>query len=198
MRSLTIATILLAAGRSSRLGQPKQLLRQGGETLVRLMTQLALSLNAGPVTVVLGANERVIRPEIADLPVQIIYNEQWQSGMASSLRAGLTSLANESVDAFLVLLTDQPYVTPNLLQQLIDLRRQSGRGIVACQYGEPDQVGVPALFDISYLPHFLTLTGDMGARKLIRQHPNDCATLPFPLGIIDLDTPDDVVNWQNE
>jgi len=197
MRNQSIATILLAAGRSSRLGQPKQLLRQGGQTLVRQMARMAMLLNVGPVVVVLGANEEPIRAEIADLPVQLIHNEQWQTGMASSLRVGLAAFADESVDAFLVLLTDQPHVSPKLLHQLIDTRRQTGRGIVACQYGEPDFIGVPALFDVSYLPEFLNLTGDMGARKLIRQHTNDCATVPFPLGSVDLDTPNDVVNWQN-
>ncbi|MBC7568225.1 MAG: nucleotidyltransferase family protein [Spirosoma sp.] len=197
MRYQAIATILLAAGRSSRLGQPKQLLRQAGETLVRLMTQMALSLNAGPVVVVVGANEGLIRAEIADFSVQILQNEQWETGMASSLQAGLRSLAHEPVDAFLVLLTDQPHVTSDLLKQLIDTRQQSGRGIVGCQYGEPDFIGVPALFDIGYLPAFMNLTGDTGARKLIRQYADDCAIIPFPLGSVDLDTPDDLANWQN-
>jgi len=194
---MTIATILLAAGRSSRLGQPKQLLRQAGETLVRLMTQMALSLKAGPVVVVVGANEGLIRAEVADFSVQILQNDQWETGMASSLQAGLRSLAHEPVDAFLVLLTDQPHVTPYLLKQLIDTRQQSGRGIVGCQYGEPDFIGVPALFDIGYLPAFMNLTGDTGARKLIRQYADDCAIVPFPLGSVDLDTPDDLANWQN-
>ena len=194
---MTIATIILAAGQSRRLGQPKQLLRQGGQTLVRRIADAALSLQVGPVVVVLGANEKLIRAEVADLSVQVIHNEHWETGMASSLRAGLTALAAEPIDAFIVLLTDQPYVTPDLLQQLIDTRQQSGRGIVACQYGEPDFVGVPALFDIRYLPKFLILTGDMGARKLIRQYADDCAVIPFPLGSVDLDTPDDVVSWQN-
>ncbi len=197
MHHQTIATILLAAGRSSRLGQPKQLLRQGGQTLVRQMTQMAMSLNTGPVVVVLGANEELIRAEIVDLPVQILQNEQWETGMASSLQAGLRSLTHQSVDAFLIVLTDQPHVTPGLLQQLIDTRRESGRGIIACQYGEPDFIGVPALFGIGYLPAFMNLTGDTGARKLIRQYADDCAIVPFPLGSVDLDTPDDLVNWQN-
>lgn len=163
------------------------------------MAQMALSLNAGPVVVVVGANDPLIRAEIAELPVQISQNDQWQTGMASSLRAGMTALSDEPIDAFLVLLTDQPYVTPDLLQQLIDTYRdrESGRGITACQYGEPDFVGVPALFDAGYIPEFLNLTGDMGARKLIRQYADDCVIVPFPLGSVDLDTPADVANWQN-
>ena len=161
------------------------------------MTQMALSLKAGPVVVVVGANEGLIRAEVADFSVQILQNDQWETGMASSLQAGLRSLAHEPVDAFLVLLTDQPHVTPYLLKQLIDTRQQSGRGIVGCQYGEPDFIGVPALFDIGYLPAFMNLTGDTGARKLIRQYADDCAIVPFPLGSVDLDTPDDLANWQN-
>lgn len=194
---ITIATILLAAGRSGRLGQPKQLLIQDGQTLVRRMARAALSLNAGPVVVVLGAHAELIRAEIAELPGQVVFNSDWQTGMASSLRAGLNALSCTPLNAFLVLLTDQPHVTPDLLQQLIDTYRQTGRGIVACQYGEPDHLGVPALFDIRYEPDFMALTGDVGARKLIRRYAHDCATVPFPPGSVDLDTPDDLANWQN-
>ena len=192
-----IATILLAAGRSSRLGQPKQLLRQDGKTLVRHMTEMAIALQTGPVVVVLGANATLILAEIDDLPIQVVDNLDWETGMASSVRAGLNALPDGSLDAFLVLLTDQPHVSSSLLRQLIDTRQQRKKGIVACQYGNPDQVGVPALFDARYRPNFLALIGDTGARKLIRRHADDCETVSFPLGSIDLDTPDDVANWQN-
>lgn len=194
---MTVATIILAAGSSSRLGEPKQLLMSNGQTLVRQITETALSLKAGPVLVVLGANQALIQAELADLPIQRVENPVWQEGMASSLRAGLNSLPDTPVDSFLVLLTDQPFITPALLQQLIDTRRKTNRGIVACQYGEADFLGVPALFASRYRAAFLTLSGDVGARKLIKQYVDDCVAVPFPLATIDLDTKQDIENWQS-
>ncbi len=194
---MNIATIILAAGSSSRLGEPKQLLTNNGKTLVRQITETALSLQAGPVIVVLGANQARIQAELANLPVQVVQNPDWQEGMASSLRAGLNSLPTTLIDSFLVLLTDQPFVTSTLLQELIDTRQKTDRGIVACQYGEADFLGVPALFAIGYRAAFMNLSGDVGARKLIKYYADDCVAVPFPLATVDLDTKQDVENWQS-
>ncbi|GAB2523358.1 nucleotidyltransferase family protein [Spirosoma aerophilum] len=196
---MRIATIILAAGASSRLGgEPKQLLTQGGTTLVRRMAEAALSLQTGPVVVVLGANEDRIRREVVDLPVHLPVNTNWRDGMASSLQAGLKTLSDEPLDAFLVMLTDQPHVTVELLRQLIATQQQQSRGIAACQYGEAGHLGVPALFDIRYQSEFMRLSGDMGARKLIQTYANDCAEILFPLAVIDLDTWQDVENWRKK
>lgn len=193
---MQVATIILAAGASTRLGgQPKQLLTHNGTTLVRQIADAALSLQAGPVIAVLGANEDQIQPELIDLPIRIALNPNWLEGMSSSLRAGLNTLADEPVDFFLVVLTDQPYVTADLLQQLIATQQKTGRGIVACRYGEAGHLGVPALFDIRYGSEFMSLSGDMGARKLIKQYAGDCSEIPFPLATIDLDTWQDVEAW---
>ena len=194
---MNIASLILAAGGSTRLGgSPKQLLRQEDTTLVRHITEAALALQAGPVIVVLGANQDQIGLELDGLSVHVVANDDWQSGMASSLQVGLQTLWDEPVEAFLVLLTDQPFVNADLLQQLIQTRQQTNQGIVACRYGEPGNLGVPALFSIQYKDEFMRLTGDVGARKLIRQHLNDCAEISFPLANIDLDTWDDVTAWQ--
>lgn len=194
---MTIATIILAAGGSTRLGgEPKQLLTKDGTTLIRQMAGAALSLQAGPVVVVLGANEERIRAELADLSVHTPVNPDWREGLASSLRVGLNRLCDEPVDAFLVVLTDQPYVTAELLRQLITTQEHTGRGIIACRYGEFGHLGVPALFDIRYRSEFMNLSGDTGARKLIQQYSNDCTEIPFPLAAIDLDTWQDVAAWR--
>ncbi len=137
---MAIATIILAAGGSSRLGQPKQLIQSNGETLVRRMAQQALALRAGPVVVVLGANQDRIMKELTGLAITTVVNPTWAEGMASSLRTGLRALDTESTEAFLVVLTDQPYVTADLLQQLIDTRQSTGRGIIASRYAEPDGI----------------------------------------------------------
>ncbi|GAB3037039.1 nucleotidyltransferase family protein [Spirosoma pulveris] len=194
---MRIATIILAAGASSRLGgEPKQLLTTNGKTLVRHMAEAVLSLQTGPVIVVLGANSDRIQAEISDLPLHWLVNPNWAEGMASSLRVGLTALSDEPLDAFLVVLTDQPHVTTDRLRQLITTQQETGRGIVASRYGEMGHLGVPALFDIRYQSEFMRLTGDMGARKLIQLYANDCAEISFPLATIDLDTWQDVENWR--
>jgi molybdenum cofactor cytidylyltransferase len=193
---MSIATIILAAGSSSRLeGTPKQLIQQDGQTLVRRIAREALALQAGPVIAVLGANEALIQAELADLPVLIVSNSDWREGLASSLRTGLDAVSDEKNDAFLVVLTDQPHITADLLEQLIITRQQTSKGIVACRYGEPGNLGVPALFDIQYKSEFLQLSGDVGARKLVQQHIDDCVEVSFPLAAIDLDTKQDVEVW---
>jgi molybdenum cofactor cytidylyltransferase len=194
---MAIATIILAAGGSARLGQPKQLIQSNGESLVRRMTQQALALRAGPVVVVLGANQDRIMKELTGLAITTVVNPTWAEGMASSLRTGLRALDTESTEAFLIMLTDQPYVTVDLLQRLIDTRRTTGRGIIASRYAEPEGIlGVPALFDNHYRREFLNLTGDTGARKLIQQYASDSTSVLFPLAGIDLDTPADLRHWQ--
>lgn len=198
---MPIATLILAAGGSTRLGQPKQLLMLDGQTLIRRMTDAALSLAVGPVVVVLGANHERVGAELEALPIQTRINADWPTGMASSLRTGLLALPNVSLDAFLVLLTDQPYVTADLLGELITTHQRTGQGIVACRYGNAADgrdapVGVPALFAIRYKTEFLQLTGDVGARKLIQQYAADRAEVPFARAVIDLDTQQDVANWQ--
>ena len=194
---MSIATIILAAGSSTRLGgEPKQLLTQNGKTLIRRIADIALSLQIGPVIAVLGANRARIELELNGLPLTSVVNEHWSSGLASSLQMGLKSIQDELVEAFLVVLTDQPYVTVNLIEQLITTRQQTHCGIIACRYAEPGHLGVPALFDIRYKAEFLKLSGDVGARKLIQQFAEDCAEVPFPMAAIDLDTWQDVANWR--
>lgn len=158
------------------------------------MADMALSLQVGPVVVVVGAYHERIRTELADLPVQIQDNPDWGDGLASSLRTGLCALPLPQMRAVLVLLTDQPHVTVDLLRQLITTREETGRGIVASFYA--NQAGVPALFDRRYVAELIALTGDTGAKRLIRQYPDDCAGVPFPLGAVDLDTRQDVAAWR--
>ena len=172
---------MLAAGASVRLGQPKQLLRYQGKTLLRHATETALSV--GPVTVVLGANAEQIAPTLDSLPVTIILAEDWQEGMSASLRAGITAVAD--CDAALVMLCDQPLVTTELLAAL--LHAWEPGSIVASDYGEA--LGPPCVFDRAYFPELLELTGDSGARRLLKKHP--CRTVAFPGGRADVDTLED-------
>ena len=194
---MKIGTIILAAGASSRMGGPaKQLIQYQGQSLVRRITGLALSLRVGPVVVVLGAHRNRLAAELTGLPVTLMDNPFWQTGMASSLKTGLAALylTQKDIDAVLVLLTDQPHVHAGLLQQLLLTQQETGKGIVACQYA--GDVGVPVLFSRHYIEELLTLDGDRGAKSIVRKHAGDAVLIPFELGAIDLDTPADVERFE--
>lgn len=190
---MNIAIVILAAGASARLDhQPKQLIEWEGRTLIRRVVDTALSTDFRPVVVVVGGNKEQILPELDGLPVTIIDNQHWQQGLSSSVKTGLAAvyLTQKEIDAVLFLLTDQPHVDRGLLNQLLQVYQESGKGIVASGYG--GSLGVPALFDRKYIHELLSLEGDTGARKIIKKHPDDCAEVPFTLGNIDLDTRQDV------
>ena len=193
--------IILAAGASTRLGgNPKQLIVYQGETLLKRTIAAAMSLaespeNPVPIVVVTGGNQAKIVPALTNLPVSVVHNEDWQTGMASSVRVGLSALLNDTPDleSVLMLLTDQPHVSPELLRRILAVFRESGRGMAGCEYA--GQVGVPALFARNYFDELLTLTGDRGAKPLMMKHLADCAMIPFADGAVDLDTPEDVARF---
>jgi len=190
--------IILAAGSSSRFGSPKQNLIYQGKTLLQRAIQTAItSASCESVLVVLGANEDEIRPNISDQQVNIVYNPQWQEGMASSIRLGISELQRLEplTTSALLMLCDQPFVDPLLIYQLTERKTENDIGIVACEY--KSTFGVPALFDEKYFPHLKNLTGNEGAKKLISSYPDDVVSVPFALGAIDIDTIEDYERLNN-
>lgn len=191
---MRIGIIILAAGAATRFGgQPKQLLTLNGSTLIQRITQTALTTCPdGPVAVVLGANSNSVRPELQQYPVTVVENPYWSEGMATSLKAGLDSLLMQppALDAVIVLLCDQPLITANLIQELIDTHVRTGQPIVACRYA--GSVGVPALFAQSYFDKLLALTGDQGAQYILKNNKTDLAEVGFEPAAVDLDSWQDV------
>jgi molybdenum cofactor cytidylyltransferase len=185
------AIVILAAGISSRLGSPKQLLSYKGQNLLRFSVDAALETGCQSVFVVLGANSDLIRRELKDKPVIIIENTGWEEGMASSIRWGLENIMNTILrpDCVIFMVCDQPYVNSSLLLNLLEKRQETGMPIVASSY--EDKIGTPALFHKSLFPALMELTGDKGARKLIADHPEKVATVSFPEGKTDIDTVSD-------
>ena len=175
--------------------EPKQLLTYKGQTLIRRVTESALALQRGPVVVVLGANRNQIAPELADLPITLVDNAAWETGQASSLKTGLAALyiTEKDIESVLVLHVDQPLVSVGLLQHLLLVRKETGKGIVACRYDT--QLSVPALFSRDYIPELLAMTGDRSVKWLIAQHRADCTPVPFEAGAIDLDSKRDVAEF---
>lgn len=183
-----VALLLLAAGASTRMGRPKQLLPYHGRTLLRRAAETAVASGCMPITLVTGALHEALVAEVAGLPIQAIHNADWETGMASSIRAGLAALANARPTAVLIMLSDQPLVTPELLRELMARQQLTQAPIVAAAYG--DTLGVPAVFDQSVLPDLLALEGAQGANRLIAGRGAAVQRVPFPAGLFDVDTPE--------
>jgi molybdenum cofactor cytidylyltransferase len=183
--------LILAAGNSSRLGEPKQLLRYKGKTLISNVVDAATSLVPTRVTVVTGANAELISNELSKSSVSIVYNPHWQEGMSSSIRIGITHLKdkNPHLQGVILSVSDQPFVSSSLFLTLIETAKSTGKSIVASLYN--NTFGTPVLFQKQYFDSLLCLKGVEGAKKLIKQFPEDVATIPFPLGGIDIDTQED-------
>ncbi len=187
----SIAIVVLAAGASTRMGVPKQLLRVHGRSLVRHAVEAALGSSCRPVIVVLGAHGEAVQSELEGLPVRIVRNENWSQGLSTSIRAGIAALpsAPDSPEAIVLTLCDQPFVGADSIEALVAAYRSTGRPIVASQYG--GTLGVPTLFSRALLPELLALEGDTGARQVIQAHASSVWPVPCPQGAVDLDTPED-------
>jgi molybdenum cofactor cytidylyltransferase len=186
---MTAAVLLLAAGNSARMGAPKQLLDFEGRPLVRHSAEIALAAQCGPVVVVLGAREALVRPVLADLPVEMIVNPRWAEGMGTSIQAGLSSDAARGADAVIILLADQPRVSSAFLQQLVEGHCKTARPIVAAQYAQT--AGVPALFTRPTFPLLLALAPDQGCKTVILGNRDDALLIDYPQAATDIDTPED-------
>jgi molybdenum cofactor cytidylyltransferase len=179
--------IILAAGASTRLGRPKQLLPWQGATLLQHAVKTALTVTTQPV-VVTGANGEHLAAALDPGQVKLVFNPNWQQGIASSIRCGLQALLNRTPepDQVIFMVCDQPFVTAGLLLDLINERQKSHKPIVASAYA--GSLGIPALFDKSLFPQLLDLQGDTGARKIIQQHAEETAYVVFKEGEFDIDT----------
>ena len=189
MTKTTTSVILLAAGASVRYGRPKQLVQFQGHSLLRHLAEVCSSSKASSVQVVLGAYAELLKHQLYGLRLQTIVNLDWNSGISSSIRFAIKNL-DRSPKALLVVLCDQPHVTSQLLNGMIETFEKTKRHIVACEYG--NSLGVPALFDRKFFGELENLTGDRGAKQVIMRHKNEVATIPFPEGSIDIDTPEDL------
>lgn len=198
---MTLAAIVLAAGASRRLGQPKQLLRLGGETLIERAIRLANEAGADPVFVILGAHFERICAAIPfnQLPHAIlVINDEWAKGMASSIHTALRplSIVAPQAEGALILSCDQPRLTAAHLRALFQaFRAQPAPAIVASAYA--GVLGIPAVFPREAFENLRALRGDKGARALLMQPPCPLISLPFPGGEIDIDEPDDLAQLES-
>jgi len=193
----TTGIIILAAGSSSRLGQPKQLLQFNGYTLLRNTIIQAKLVPHNLVVVVTGAHKDIIDKELAYTSAKVAFNKQWEVGMASSINVGLHKMLaiNPEVETCIITVCDQPFVTAKVLNHLLEEHQKSGKGIVASAYAET--LGTPVLFHRNYFEALLNLKGQEGAKKMLQLYKDDVAQIPFEKGAIDIDTADDYNNLIN-
>lgn len=189
------AILLLAAGQSRRLGRPKQLLEQAGETLLTKTLNTARGIENTPLIVVIGAHAERLTPLLTDPQLTIVQNPDWSEGMASSVRLGVTVTTNRfpETDGVIIIVCDQPGLDTRILQQLIDLQRTADLPAAAASYA--GRLGTPAIFHTSLFPDLLKLSGDRGARQLLQELGSLVAVLPFEEGALDIDTEEDYQRW---
>jgi len=186
---LPTAAIILAAGASTRLGQPKQLAALNGEPLLARAVRIAQQASCSPILVVLGAEADRIRTACCLHNATIVINQEWREGMASSIRAGIDALQNLNPEdpptGVLLMTCDQPAVTPTHLCALA-----TTGDLTASAYA--GRRGVPAYFPASSFSALKQLTGDSGARELLR----NARTSLLPFGELDVDTPEALAEAQ--
>lgn len=190
--------VLLAAGASRRLGQPKQLVAVSDVPLLLRAVDAALGCSAvWPVIVVLGAHADQLRPVVARRPVLVAENPAWAEGIASSLRAGLAGLQQFSrhLEGAVFALCDQPAFSTSVIERLLAHRAATGAGVVAARYA--GHAGAPAFIAREHFAALSHLTGDAGARQLFAMLPPDAiTTVDLPDLALDLDTPEDLAAWR--
>lgn len=164
-----IAGVILAAGSSSRLGEPKQLLDLGGRPVLAHTLAAVRQTSLTPLFVVLGHAAEEITRRVDLLGLQVIHNSDYLSGQSSSVRAALEVLPND-VDAVVFILGDQPLVEPAVIDRLADAYRTDPAPIVQPDYREGR--GNPVLIARSLFDELAQITGDTGARPLIQRHRN--------------------------
>ena len=189
------ALILLAAGASTRMGRPKQLLPMyGNRPLLRHVVESALREPMAPTVVVLGANATEVAPCLVGLPITIVVNTAWAEGMGSSLRCGLEALlaSTPTIQNVIVALADQPDLPTGHFVRLIETQRITAQPIIASEW--EGVRGPPVLFTAKHFPALSALRGDTGARALLREYAQQVATVPL-LTSRDLDTPADYADY---
>ena len=189
---LKIGGILLAAGGSSRMGKPKQFVELDGKTLLRRAAEATVDSICEPVVAVFGAEGERAEAELAGLPILFIRNEEWRSGMSSSIKAGLTHLLDvePELDAVVITLCDQPFIDANTIDRLANRFTKTRTSMVAARYA--GVAGVPALFSKRMFEALSDLEGDKGARELIRDPNASIETIEIREAAVDIDTREDI------
>jgi len=184
-----IALVLLAAGGSTRMGSPKQLLDYQGKPLIRHAVETAIASGCEPILVVLGSKADEIRKALDGLDVVVVENTEWEEGVGTSIRAGISGAEIMGCEGAILALADQPLVTAEILRKLVEEREETGRGIIASEYA--GTVGVPAFFAREYFPKLTSLLPTEGCKAVILANLEQSIRISCPEAETDIDTPGD-------
>lgn len=192
-----VGAIVLAAGGSVRMGKPKQLLPIEGQPMVRRVTGAVCELGLAQVLVVVGAQAEAVTKALDGLPVEIVVNEDWAAGLSGSMRVGLEALRPE-IQATMLILADQPALTPGLMQTLVAHYEATQAPIVAPLFR--GRRGNPVLFDRTLFPELLAVEGDQGGRTVIARHKDQMESIEVDHAavLLDVDTQQDYEQIQKE
>ena len=190
-----LGMVIPAAGASTRLGQPKQLLRWKGRTLISRTIQLGAEVGCDPVVVVLGASAELISTEVNELDCHQVINTQWQQGIGGTIALGTKKAISiaPDINGILILLTDQPAIDSLFLKKLLALFKDHPDNIIATGY--ETKAGVPAIFPRSCFQALQKLSGDEGARNIIASSRQMVQVLTPSSPLLDIDTPEDYRHW---
>lgn len=190
-----IAIIILAAGASKRMGEPKQLLKWGDTTLINHTINTAVEVNSKEIIIVLGAHFELIKKNIENSEVTILNNIHWDKGLGTSIAFAVEYLKTPQsvVEGVLIILADQPFVTSDFLKLMISKFQNNKNQIIAASY-ENGKQGVPVLFDKAYFEDLVNLSDDQGAKELLKKYQSHVEALFPPTENIDLDTKLDYTN----
>ncbi len=181
--------IILAAGNSTRMGEPKQLMMYKNKTFLQHIIGEAKNANLEPVICVTGYESDLITKSISVMDVDIVYNENWSDGMGTGIAAGIKRILLSDVDSVILAVSDQPHVSSELFRNMEKLNDESGKRIVACSYART--LGTPVLFGKHYFNDLKSLTGNEGAKKIVKLNMSDVCSIEFEKGSIDIDTKQD-------
>lgn len=194
-RNSTLFAMVLAAGGSRRLGEPKQLLTRGGETLVQRTLRLAAGACANRTLLVLGSEHARVLAGASDSVRYFVVNERWEAGLSGSLTLGLECLPGNCAGV-LVLLADQPLIDREDLARLTAAWREQPSAIAASRYA--GVLGVPAIFPRRHFGELQALEGDQGARPVIERHRDDVVAVDCAHAAVDIDTPADAAALESD
>ncbi len=191
---LRVSAIVLAAGKSERMGRHKLLLPFAGGTVIGSVLDGLLQSRAGEVILVTGHNAEALQEAIGSRAVRIAHNEGYEEGMFSSVLRGLDEVSQDA-DAILMALGDQPGLSPEIIDRIIDAFAASDKSLAVptCHHEGRQRRGHPVVIDAKYVPEIRGLRGGQGLRELFVRHADDTEFVPFdtPLVVDDLDTPED-------
>jgi len=189
-----IWAMILAAGESRRMGQPKLLLPFGEKTIIETIVEKVVSSRVDNTLVVLGSEREEVEQKIKNFPVQVAFNADYPNGMLSSVLCGLRTLP-EDTQAVVVVLGDQPSVSKEVIDKIVDAYQKTGKGIVLPVFKK--ERGHPVIIDMKYKDEIERLSPDIGLRGTVYSHPEDILE-------VEVDTPnilkdiDDEADYKRE